>query len=682
LDAFQYEVYNKVEFDLNNIDEDFKNQILLKPFQFIFENEDTADNKHYLPVYISESISDYFYRKQPKAENEVIKATKVSGVKNDSFSQLLGDMYQNLNIYENNIILFNKSFISPFSNLCFFYYHYFLVDSAYIGNNWCYKIQFQPQRKQELTFKGEFWVNDTTYAIRKFNANIAKDANINFITSLKIDLDFNEVQKEVWMNTREKMIVDGIVLMPHSGKMQELRVKKLTTYKNIVINKPLDDTLYHGPNNIVVAEDVNKKDDNYWQEARHDTLTKSENAIYSMVDSLKKLTWFKVYKDIFSGYLDCGLFEIGPYFSMYSNNPIEGNRFRFGGRTTKKFSNRTYIKSYIAYGFKDDEIKYNVSFQYFLTKSPRQLLTISSKKDVVQLGQRQYKFSDDNILNSFFRRHPANKLNGLFDFMTSYEREWFNGFSNNIEIRRSEISPLGDLKFNQISYSGEVINIPRITTFEITLNTHFAYKEKFLSGEFNRVSLGSKFPSIDIRYIVGLKGVINSDYEYQKCIISFKHKLRVRPLGYMKIRIEGGKIFGTLPYPMLELHNGNETFFYDEMAFNTMNYFEFASDEYVSCFITHHFEGAVFNKIPLFRRLKWREVASIKCAIGHLDKRNIEEMQLPVNMHELNDPYTEASVGIENVFKVLRIDALWRLSYLDNPGIMKFGIRGSLEINF
>ncbi|MFM1931097.1 MAG: hypothetical protein RL226_400, partial [Bacteroidota bacterium] len=228
LEAYEYELYNKVEFDLNNITEEFRNRKIWRSFDFVFDNIDSTEEKIYLPVFMTESMSNFYYRKNPKTSKEIIRATKVSGVENSSVSQFLGDMYQNVNIYDNNIVVFGKSFVSPISNSGFAFYRYYLMDSAYIDNKWCYQIKFQPKRKQELTFDGEFWVNDTTYAIKIVEATIAKDANINYIHNLKVRQEYNEVENEVWMLTKDQLTIDFNL----TDKTMGFYGRKTTTYRD------------------------------------------------------------------------------------------------------------------------------------------------------------------------------------------------------------------------------------------------------------------------------------------------------------------------------------------------------------------------------------------------------------------------------------------------------------------
>lgn len=682
LEAYEYELYNKVEFDLNNFTEEFTQKKILKPFQFIFDGIDSTEEKVYLPLFMTESMSDFYYRKNPKIQKEHITATKVSGIENKSVSQFLGDMYQNVNIYDNNIIIFNKSFVSPISNSGFGFYKYYLTDSTFIDSKWCYKILFLPKRKQELTFTGEFWVNDTTYAIKQINASIADDANINFIRSLDVVQEFNEVEKEVWMLTKDKLVIDFNV----SGKTIGFYGRKTTSYRDFVINKAREPGFYTGISDIIVDDDAGEKSDAFWEESRHEELSQNEQAIYTMVDSLFTVPQFKTVLDVItlfvSGYKTVGLWEFGPYYTFYSYNPIEGNRFRIGGRTSNKFSKRIEFNGHVAYGLHDERFKHAAGMRYMISKKPRLLLELNYKHDLEQLGQSDDAFLQDNVLSSLFRRNPANKLTDVTEYKASLEREWFYGFSNKITLENRLLKPLGKLTYERFDDTNTVQSINSITTSEISLYTRFAYKEKFLAGEIDRVSLGTNWPTLDLNLTLGLKDVMGGDYNYQKASFRIKDKVRLGIFGYAYIWADVSKVWGNLPYPLLILHQGNETFFYDETAFNTMNFFEFVSDQSLSGSITWHMDGFFLNKIPLFRKLKWREVVSAKGVIGSFSPANENALLLPENTYTLKAPFGEAAVGIENIFKFLRLDMLYRLSYLDHPDIFKLGVRAKIDISF
>lgn len=697
LTGYQYEAYNKIEFDLNNIDDNFKQQKVLRPFEFIFDYIDTTEAKDFLPIFITETMSDYYYKKNPKSQKEIIKASRISGIKNESVSQFMGDMYQNVNVYDNYITVFGKSFISPITDFWNLTYNYYLMDSVFIGNCWCYKIRFLPKRKHELTFRGDIWVNDTTYAIKKVEATIAEDANINFVNELTVTQEYDQVEKEIWMLVKDKLVIDFSLTNQTVG----FYGRKTATYRNFVLNQPKENDFFSNEENIVIEDDASDKTETYWDGARHDSLSDREKLIYHMVDTIQKVPAFKTYVDLvymfLEGYKQWGKVELGPYFTAFSFNRVEGSRFRFGLRTSNAFSTRTMIEGYVAYGTLDKRFKYGGSFFYFLDKKPRESVFLSYKNDVEQLGQGLNAWRQDNILASVFRRNPAIKLNGFEEYIVSYEKELFAGYSNKLILSQRTIWPLerASVQFQHTEENGTVTPVKSIRTTEFSFYTRFAYQEKYVSGEFDRVSMGTDYPVVQLKYSFGIKNLFQSNYDYQRLSVIISHDdITINPFGWSDMVLEAGKVFGKVPYPLLEIHNGNETYSYDKTAFNLMNYYEFVSDEYASLTLAHHFDGMFLNKIPLLRKLMLREVALFKGVIGHLTYDSQQFLDFPLTLSSLsNKPYYEAGFGVENILKILRIDALWRLSYINRDyrhmyeektggKVQIFGMRATLQVLF
>ena len=686
LDSYQYETYNKIEFDLNNLSDKFTERKLFKSFDFIFDNIDSTGEKVTLPFFMTETLSDYYYRRNPKGRKEIIHATKVSGINNESISQFLGQMYQDVNIYKNSLGIFGKNFVSPISDYGLVFYKYFLVDSAYIDNKWCYRLDFLPKNESELVFEGHFWVNDTTYAIKEIDAEILPSANINFITDLQVKHQYDEVEPEVWMLKREELLADFSLLESEMG----FYGKKITTYRDFVINEPKDNEFYGGAEHVIVETEINALKESYWEENRHEVISDEQQAIYNMVDSLKTNRVFMTYVDIvnffFQGYWVDGNVEWGPVFTFLSYNTVEGLRPKFGLRTSNDFSTRVLLEGYAAYGTKDERFKYMIGGQYFLSKKPRQTLGVYFSEDYELIGQVPNYFSRDHFIQILTVRNPQDRLILNKQGRIYTERTWFTGFSTLLEFKRRELSSAGAWNFERFSDVGgetQLVDVTNITSSEISLGFRFAYRENFVEGEFERISLGSTWPILNVRMDFGLKGVLGSDYEYQKLTLTATDKIPVGPFGTMQYALEGGKTWQALPYPLQFVHSGNESFFYNSQAFNTMNFFEFVSDRYVSMRAEHHFEGFFFNKIPLFKKLKWREIVGINGIYGDFSQSNVEELILPDRTFTFTDgPFAEAYLGVENIFRFFRVDAIWRLSYLDNPNAPKFGLLLGFDIKF
>ena len=569
--SYQYNSYSKVEFDANNISKKLQKERILKPFSFIFLNIDTStvNGKSYLPIFLTETISDVYYRKSPKSRKEIIKATKISGIKNKSIAQFVGNMYLNVNLYNNYIPILEKNFVSPIANFGLIYYKYYLVDSATIDKKWCYKIMFKPRRKQELTFSGSFWVADSSYAIKKNEMRIASDANINFINDMVSQQEFNDVDGKNWIITKDKLVVDFNIIDKSKSNMGFYGTKT-TSYRDYVFNAPKEEEFYNAPMNIKVEDSADSKTEAYWVENRKDSLTKDEKSIYKMVDTIKTLKIFRLYwkilKTFMSGYYIAGNFEIGPYFNMLSFNAVEGLRLRLGGRTSNKFSTKLMIDGHVAYGTKDNIFKYGGGFLYMVNKNPRKDIGASYKYDIEQLGESQNAFRNDDILASLLSRSPYNKLSMVREFKGTYENEWFNGFSNTFTFTHRDYFPIG---LTQFEFYNEPLSDPvlqkSITTTEVGIDTRFAYNEKYVYGEFIRKKVASEYPAIDLIYAYGIKGFLNGNYEYHRLQFRINQWFNIGTFGWSRYLIEAGKIYGTLPYPLLKLHEGNETWIFDPL---------------------------------------------------------------------------------------------------------------------
>ncbi|MBL7912390.1 MAG: carboxypeptidase-like regulatory domain-containing protein [Bacteroidia bacterium] len=684
LASYEYETYNKLEFDLNRIPKEMRDKKILKPIAFVFDNVDSSfsGEKPSLPFFIIENLSQFYYKKNPTRKKEVVIASKITGLENASVSQVLGDMYQNINIYDNNILVFNKQMPSPVSENGLFYYKYFLEDSAIENNQMIYHIRFKPKRVQELSFTGNIWIADTTWGVKRLEMSLPKDANINFINSVNVIQEFTYADS-VWFLSKDRLIID----FAPTKKAIGFYGRKTTSYKKIKLNDPKEDKFYEFADKIVVEDGATKMSDEFWAANRHDSLTQRELKIFKMIDTIQSLPIYKTWVDVFyllvAGYKKVNNFEIGPYSNLVSYNRVEGMRLRFGGRTSEKFSKWYELNGYVAYGLLDEKWKYALGFKSFLTKKPtRQIVGANYKSDNEILGQSTNGFSQDNVLASIFRSSPLTNLTRVDKVDVYYERQWFPGLTTKTSITGRQFTALGTNKYQYLKKDGGVGERESINNTEARINVRFAWKEKYVGEGFERLSIGTKFPIVQLNYAKSLQNAFKGEYDYHKLVINVSDRIRITPiLGYTDYIIEGGKIWGVVPYPIMELHGGNQTYIYDYAAFNMMKYYEFVSDQFVSLSLFHHFEGLFLNKVPLLRKLKWREVATLKTVWGTVNDKNRVPLLFPSTLSSLDKgPYAEASIGVENIFKVFRVDAFWRLNYQLPRNIDNFGLKFGFQL--
>jgi Family of unknown function (DUF5686)/CarboxypepD_reg-like domain len=708
-DYYEYDKYEKIEIDLNNITEDFLDKKWLKKhFQVVIDHIDTSEinGKPYLPVFLRETASKMYYRKKPKTLKEYRSGTKMTGMEgyldDDGMGFIMDKLYQDIDIYDNNISLLSNQFTSPISGLGPTIYKYFIIDTLMVNGDECINLAFTPRNRSDFAFKGSLYIlNDSsTYAVTKVEMGIADEINLNFVKDLMLDQEFTRYNDSIWMLSKDKLIIDYNLTKKGRG----LFGKKTIHYNNFVFNKEREKDIYNRVEKIVKEVDLTSKTDSFWVENRPDTLTEQEAGVYFMIDSIQKIPAFKRTMDIaflfITGWHSLGKIELGPLNSFYSFNDVEGFRLRAGFRTTPEFHEKWMYYNYIAYGFKDKEYKYNVSLTYsfndnFLS-NPQHRITASHQRETNFPGQDLQFLNEDNFLLSF-KRGASDRMLFNTTYTVDYLKETHSGFSYNLILENKLQKPLGSLEF----MDSDSLYSNSIKTDNVSLNLRFAPNEQFYQGKNFRVPIPNKYPIFQLRLTQGVKGIIHGEEEYTRVSSNIFKRFYLAQLGFTDVELEGGKVFGRVSYPLLNLPRANQSFFLQEPSFNMMNFMEFLSDEYVTLKVSHYFNGFIFNKLPLFKRLKWREVLTVKALYGNLTEDNDPTIHPELFVFPLNEdgtastftfdkgiPYLEISAGVMNIFKVIRIDFLQRVTYLDNPdvtslfGVKGLGIRAKGKIDF
>lgn len=684
LDAYQYETYNKIQLDLNNIGDEFEDKKIVKNLKVIMNYMDTMDGQKILPVILSESISDYYYRTHPTKKKEVIEAARITGVDNLKLNRFLGDMYQDINVYDNYIGIFDKSFVSPISNFALGFYTFHLVDSMFIDKNWCYLMTFEPKRKGDLTFTGRLWINDTTYAVKKWSASVSKTANINYVKGFYLEQKFDQVQPEVWMLTSDKLIVD--LRIYQKSKLIGFYGRKYSTRENFVINQPQPLDFYNTKDNVVVLDSADNRDEAYWKAHRHNPLNVQEKGIDNMIDSLNEVPLFKFFKNLThlatTGFYPLKKIELGNIRSLISYNQVEGFRNQFQLRTSNDFSRRLELRGRIAYGYKDREFKYGGGVRFNITPKKRGMLDVFYDYDVKQLGLGEDAGDIDAALGSLLRTKPLTQLTLVEKFGARLEKDFGKSIVITVGGQWRELTALGETQFRVPNSSTSFDRINSFRTFETSLKIRYGKNEDYISGAFDRISVGSKYPIVSIEGVLGIKGVIGSDYEYEKLELKIEHSPRLGIMGTLYYTVYAGIYFGNAPYPLLYIHPGSQSYWLQSSSQNLMDYYEFISDRYVGANFEHHFNGLFFDRIPGVRKLKWRVVVSGKSTWGSISERQKSVMLLPDNTVPFGKiPYVESAIGIENIFKFFRVDLVWRMTHLEE-GRSPLGIRAKFSIRF
>ena len=685
LDAYEYELYSKVQLDIDNVGGNVVDKTMIEKFDVLSEYIDSSKQKPFLPALLSESISQFYFKNNPKKKREIMSATYISGVTSLQLNQFLGDMYVDINVYDNSIKLFNQSFISPLANYARTFYRFYLEDSTFIDNKWCYKLTFKPKRSSDLTFQGVMWIHDTTYAVKSIEAKISPGANMNFVQDFYFEQKYDQVEKEVWMLVYERMLAD-IKVTRNSG-LNGLIGRKTATRKNYIINKPKEDEYYKSDFTVEILDSAKMRNQEFWNLNRHIPLSVQESGINEMIDTLNNLPLFKTMKKLTyfasTSYYPLGKFEIGKASGLYSRNPIEQNRFALSLRTSNNFSKRLEIGGRLAYGTFDEKFKYGGSIRYNITPKKRGMITAFYSYDIEQIGQSSTATSVGSTFGTLFRTGPLDKLTFVERIGVNIEKDIKKDIVIYCGFERKDFVPLGlanYIKFNSLYNTYDTIH--KITTSEFTARFRWTKDEEFISGAFDRSTLRSRFPIFAIQGIFGVKGLFGGDYNYQKIEFRMDHNAKIGILGRINYGVNCGNVFGTAAYPFLKVHEGNQSYWLLTSTFNMLNFFEFISDRYIGGYVENHWGGLFFDAIPFVKEMKLRVVSSGRITYGSISSRHNIEMELPNFTKKFgNVPYAECSLGLENILKVIRIDVFWRLTHID-PGMNPIGIRGRVAFNF
>ncbi len=698
---YAYDKYEKVEFDLNTIDSSLMKSRLFKGMEFMFENLDTSriTGKTYLPMFINEAVSKVYGDNELNKEKEDITGNKNSGFSsNQNIIAFVQDLYNEYDIYDNYLKFFDKSFVSPLSKTGVDTYNYVLSDSAFIDNKWCYNIIYYPRRKNELTFKGDFWVNDTTFAIKDINLQVTKSANINWVKEIYIEQEFDVLSDSVFLLKRDYMMSDFSLRKKEESR--GIYGKRTTVYDNyefdIEKSKKFYDTEIDPYNSLIYD-----RDDAFWKKSRLEALNKDEQGIYKLLDTLKTVPKFmRLYNltsILASGYVEFDKLNIdyGPIFSTVGYNDVEGIRLRVGGRTYFGSNDLWRLQGYAAYGFRDEKIKYGISGKWLVDRKNRIIISGGNRRDVEQTGASLTATTDvlgrSFASSSFLATGDNSKLTNL-----------------NLTAAAVEFEPVGNLKVKvggvfktMQSASPETFNLDYIDPdtgsltsqtkqFELNVGLTYTPKRKTYGFGVERRDVNSDYATIFLSYSKGLKGFLESDFDYEKVQLYYKKPWQIGGIGRLQTILEAGKTFGEVPLGLLSVIPGNQSYFSIYNTFTLLNYYEFVTDTYTSLHLEHNFNGRLFSRIPLLRKLNLREIIGIRGVWGQVSDENLAMNAPAFSVLELNPLapapsdkiYWEYSVGIGNIFKVFRIDFNFRGNYFDNKDARQFGITGAFGFQF
>jgi len=692
-DQYQYRRYEKLEFELNKIDSTLIKSKVFNGMEFIFDNLDTnrVTGKAYLPIFINESVTQVSGDNLTGKKREELVGNKNSGFNNNqTLISGIKDIYREVDVYDNYLKFFDKSFISPLSTTGIDNYNYVLADTAFIGDKWCYNIVYYPRRKNELTFKGDFWVNDTTWAIAKINMEMADDANVNWVKEVYIEQEFEVLNDSIFLMTRDFFMAD------FSFKKKEdargVYGKRTVLYDNYKFDQK-HPSKYYDKEVFEFQESVYNRDDEFWTENRLEPLSENQRGVYKMIDTLQTVKSFmRIYnltQTLASGYVEFNGWDYGPVYSTFGYNDVEGLRIRGGGRTYFGSNDPWRIEGYLAYGLKDQRFKYGISGKILLDKKSRLILSGGNRRDIEQLGTSLTNSTDilgrSLASSSLINVGDNDKLSSINLSILALEIEPFRNFNVRVGTSFRILKPASPT-FSLDYYTDEARSKTASEINQAEISTILTYTPgKKTSGfgvERNIVNAGD-FPSLFLNYSLGIKSVLNSDFDYKKINFFYNQPFLIGGLGKANASIEAGKIFGEVPLGLLSVVPGNQTYFALYNTFPLLNFYEFVTDTYVAVHFEHNFNGRIFSRIPLLRDLNLREIVGIKGVWGEIseENKNLDASGLPLIAPD-SEPYYEYSVGVGNIFKFIRIDVHYRGNYFDNPDARSFGVTAAFGFHF
>ncbi len=707
-DFVQYEQYEKISLGLSNLSSTFKDKKIFKKYQFLFKKDnESADEKYILPAYIEEKVSKIYYRKNPQKTKQYILAEQRAEfdpkfVDNNGISNYFNKLYEHIDIYDNDITLLTNQFLSPIANSAPTFYRFYITDTVRTPGQELVELSFFPRSKSDLLFQGKLYITlDGQYAVQEAKMEVNEDINLNFVRDLQVELAFAKDNQQKYYLNKSSLGIDFALTEKGKG----IRGNRIVYYKDYINGKQQPDSLYAGDAVVKMPlPAVEESDETYWANLRFEPLSPEEQNIYRNIDSLQLMPSFRRIMDIgalvLAGYKQAGPVEIGPVNTFYSYNPVEGFRLRVGGRTTDVLSTRFYSEGYAAYGFLDQKWKYFLSGTYSLNNKsiytfPQHYLRASFQRDTKIPGQNLEFVQEDNIFLSFKRGENESYLyNDIY--RVDYKVEFENNLSVVAGLSKWKQEPAGVLKYTLPGTAERAPSfVQDLHTTEASIGLRWAPNEEYYQGKLYRTPFFNKYPIFTLNYTAGIKGFLDGQYSYHNFTAGVFKRVYLSQFGYADVNIDGGYILGSnLPFPLLTIHRANQTYAYQLQSYNLMNFLEFVSDHHAALNVQYYMNGFVLNKIPLLKRLQLREVFSLKGVYGGLRRENNPTYNDQVFAWQTNskgeissftfgsEPYMEASAGLSNIFKILRVDVVKRLNYLDHPSISEWGVRARVKFDF
>lgn len=705
-DYYQYDKYEKMKMSLNDLTPEKLEKGIYKKYSFLKDQVEVSETTHklILPISIQETASQTIYRKDPESKKTIIKGMNTNGIEEflstgDMLGTVLKDVFADINIYDDDIRLLQRRFVSPIGSNAISFYKYYLMDTIMVDRDKCVHLTFVPQNSQDFGFTGHLYVlADSSYAVKRCTMNLPKKTGVNFVDNMDIVQEYEQLPNGNWVLKNDDMTVD--LSLTKSGGLQVERATKYSNYKF----DPVEQRLFRFKGAVIKESDMLSKSDDYWAEVRQVPLTKTESSMDVFMNRLEQIPGFKYIifgaKALIENFVETGdkehpsKVDIGPINTMISNNYVDGLRFRVSGMTTAHLNPHWFLNGYGAYGTKDHKWKYNGTLTYSFNKRdyvvwefPKHYISASYSYDVMS-PMDKFLFTDkDNIFLSL-KTTTVDQMSYMRDATMNYELETHTGFGIKAMLRHRNDEPTGKLEY--LRNDAAKTRIHDITTAESSVTFRYAPGESFVNSKQRRIPVSLDAPIFTLTHAMGFKGVLGGEYNFNRTEASFWKRFWLpSSWGKIDLSMKAGAEWNVVPFPLLILPEANLSYITQRETFALINNMEFLNDRFASLSVSYDMNGKLFNRIPLIKKLKWREMFRVRALWGTLtDKNNPfisdnpELFRFPMRDGKYTSfvmdpkvPYIEGSVGIYNIFKLLHIEYVHRFTYRDNPGINKNGIR-------
>ena len=715
-DYYRYDKYQKLTLAVNDITpaevekEKGKNrQWLVNQIEFCPYN-----NKLILPLSVDETVTQHIYRKDPKKEKTIVLGQRATGVNDliqtgEMLNTVLKDVFTDVDLYDDQIRLLQYPFTSPIGKDAIAFYRFYIVDTVYVDRDECYHLEFTPNNQQDFGFRGELWVlTDSTLHVKKCRLSLPRKSDVNFTDNLSVTQEFTKLPNGEWVLTTDDMYVEMSVV-DFLTKAVVIRTTRMTDYAF----DPIPDKAFKGKAKVKYDPSSRMRGDDFWADNRTVELTGSERGMGTFIDNLTKTKGFKYLlfgmKVLIENYVETGgkthpsLVDIGPINTMVSTNFIDGMRTRLSAQTTANLNPHLFVSGYYARGWDSRKNYYKGQVTYSFNKKeympwefPKRTLTFTSTYDVCSPSDKFMPTDKDNVFTSF-KWTDVDKM--MFynrqELAFEYEQDW--GFKTTVRLKTEENEACGKLYFTPLSlYDAETpaIEHGKIRTTEASIELRYAPGETYVNSKQRRLKINYDPPVFTLSHTVGVKGVLGGDYNYNFTEASVYKRFWLNSWGKLDVTLKGGIQWNKVPFPLLIMPAANLSYIVEDETFNMINNMEFLNDRYASLDVSWDLNGKIFNRIPLIKKLKWREWLGVKVLWGTLTDKNNPTlaanagdpllMQFPEGSYVMDPhrPYIELIAGIHNIFKIFHVQFVHRLNYNGLPTAKKNGVRLMMRFTF